>query len=46
MKMIYIIALNLSLVGFAYYHDKKVKSLQDEIESLKKPIREVKKESK
>ena len=37
MSLLYIICLNLALLGFAYYHDKMVGALKKEIEELKAP---------
>lgn len=37
MSIIYMIGLNLALLGFAYYHDKMVGALKKEIEELKAP---------
>lgn len=31
------IGLNLTIIGFAYYHDKRVGALNKEIEELKAP---------
>ena len=34
MSLAYIVALNASLLGFAYYHDRKVESLKKQILNL------------
>ena len=37
MSLLYMIFLNIALLGFAYYHDKMMGALKKEIEELKKP---------